>query len=310
MQQPRVLDKVLAECVIGHDPRQPSPGLRQLVAGRDLGGLAGAAERHEVTGWVYHNLRALPDVDPLALEALRAQTRLGMAAHLRALGDLAHVRAILEPARLSWLVVRGPVLAEVVYRHPELRIYDTFDLVVPRAAFPRAIALLDQAAVQPMLAAWRRILQETEGEILLVLRYGTTVRLRCHLFRGASDEDPPIMPTEDVFARARTVSLNGVPAATLDEPDTLINLAVLAATEGKGRLGGPTPRAWRNRSGPLCERRAPWWRPAFPTTRSGRSNRGVRGGDGPRRWLRRPASPRGLLPGRLSFDSCISSGHR
>jgi hypothetical protein len=227
-------DIVLA-CLRVRDWLAPPEALHRLVAGRDLAGLAEAAEAHRAIGGVYLALSAVPDVDLQVMSALHERYHRGIAAHLRALGDLAQLAPALDAAGLPWLVVRGPVLAECVYERAGLRLYRSLDLIVPQEAFPAALRAV--VPEQPGGAGGVDLAYEWHGHVLVGARYGTAVRLRWRLLESPPGAPPPPVPMDAVFAGARPATLNGIPVHTLGFVETLVHLAALAGLEPDPPLG-------------------------------------------------------------------------
>ncbi|MDR7521686.1 MAG: nucleotidyltransferase family protein [Armatimonadota bacterium] len=225
---------ILIACLIEPDaePPRPGPPLSELVAGCDLAWLPHAAHYHGIAGYVYRALKELPGIDPRTLASLETLYRLGLGRHLRAIGDLSHLQAVLDRASVRWLVADGPVLAETGYPRPDLRAYDGVHLVIPREALSVALLTLEGAGC----LIRRRGESLRASRVDLTLRYGTAACLRCHIGDSADGAPEPDSPGSGIFDRARRVRLASTVVATLDAADALIFLAA-RATEDSSRLG-------------------------------------------------------------------------
>jgi hypothetical protein len=219
------INRILRACA--RDWATPAAALPALVAGHDLSGLLQAADDHRLVGCVRYGLQGLEGVHQPTAAAVEERYHAGVAAHLRTLADLAHLRAIVAPGRVPWLVVRGPVLAEDCYQLPGLRIYSLTEILVAPQTVPEFLRIL---ATEVRHAAGGAALQGTQGQMHLQLRYGTVVGLRWRLAPGS-------IPVDDLFARAREISLGGTAVTTPSVEDTVVLLAVHAAIERPWRLG-------------------------------------------------------------------------
>ncbi|MDR7549364.1 MAG: nucleotidyltransferase family protein [Armatimonadota bacterium] len=231
---PASLGDILIACLIEPDEEPPRSALplSELVAGRDLTWLPHAAHYHGIAGYVCRALKELPNIDRRTLASLEMLSRQGLGKHLRAIGDLSHLQAVLDAAAVPWLVADGPVLAETGYPRPDLRTYGGVDLVIPREALSVALPTLEGAGC----LIRRRKENLRAGRVDLTLRYGTAACLHCHVGDRADGVPQPDAPGSGIFDRARRVRLASAVVATLDAADALIFLAA-RATEDSSRLG-------------------------------------------------------------------------
>jgi hypothetical protein len=134
------------------------------------------------------------------------------------------------------MVVKGPVLAEVVYPRNDLRAYDDVDLVVQRRRFADAISALIGADCDVLDRNWRRIRHEMRGQVHMTAPYGTAVDVHWHLLNRGSVRSAFRVDMDGLFERARHVSLDGPQVLTLDPTDTLLHLALHAGLSGGAKL--------------------------------------------------------------------------
>jgi len=79
------------------------------------------------------------------LAELRAAYQMAVLAHGRCLVELRSATETLDGLEHPWLVVKGPVLAEIGYGGPRARLYDDLDLVVAPSDLPSAIRRIEAA---------------------------------------------------------------------------------------------------------------------------------------------------------------------
>ena len=103
----------------------PSRLLEQIPAAQ----LVEMACHHRVPGVVYRSLADL-NIEDEGYAGLRIAYQMASLAHGRCLLEVAALTDILAELEEPWLVVKGPVLAEVGYGDPGARLYEDLDLVV------------------------------------------------------------------------------------------------------------------------------------------------------------------------------------
>jgi hypothetical protein len=228
--------ELLVACTREHDWSMPPDEIARLAGGHDPRTLGRAAADHGVTNLVYLSLRALPDLDPELLSLLTTVYHLNLTHHMKVLGDVTRLGAALDRQAVPFMVVKGPVLAEVVYPRNDLRAYDDVDLVVPRRHFADAISALIGADCDVLDRNWRRIRREMRGQVHMTGHYGTSVDVHWHLLNRSSVRSAFRVEMDRLFERSRRVSLDGPEVMTLDPIDTLLHLALHAGLSGGAKL--------------------------------------------------------------------------
>lgn len=226
----------LVACVRDHPPAEPVPALAAYVRGNGLTSIAELAGRHGVTGCLWTAVRAAGLTGAPGAAALRERHATAVSSHLRTLVDLDLVDGALRAAGVPYLVVKGPVLAEVVYRRPDLRDYVDLDLLVPPADFGAAIEALERAGCVVFERNWRLVHERMLAELRLFTPAGTIVDLHWHLVNDARARAGVAADLAGARSRARTVSVGGRPVATLDPADTVVHLGLHASLSGANRL--------------------------------------------------------------------------
>jgi hypothetical protein len=152
--------------------------------------------------------------------------------HLRAVEDLSTLARTLDSAGVPWLLVKGPVLSEVMYERSDLRVYNDLDVVIARAAFPDAIDVLRETGFELLDRNWDLIRREGRAQLHLSLRLGTVADVHHHLLNRAVVRDSLALPMDELFDRARIVKVGSVAVRTLESVDTLLHLCIHAALAG------------------------------------------------------------------------------
>jgi hypothetical protein len=210
--------------------------MRRVVAAGLLPRLVEAGRYHRVLNLVHLALREVPDADDELGAALERYYLHQLGHHLRALDDLRALAEVLRHHDVPWLLVKGPVLSEVVYERPDLRVYHDLDVVVDHGAFPEAIDALEASGSHLLDRNWELIRRERRAQLHLALRLGTVADVHHHLLNRATVRDSLSVPMEALFERAITVTVGDVPVRTLDPTDTLLHLCVHAGLAGGDRL--------------------------------------------------------------------------
>lgn len=238
----RVVGRLLLACMRDDAWRSGSPAAdaavmlgRSQVAPAVIEGLTAAAHFHGVAGYVYRMLSRVEGLDREALRDLEALRAGGLHTHLRGVSDLPLLVEALGGAGIPWLVVKGPVLAEL-HGAPDLRAYSDLDLVVPAAAFGDALGALEHAGARVLARNWWHRLDVLAGEVPLVLPSGTAVDLHWHLLNDRALRRSFTLRMPAMLDRARPVEVLGRSVQTLDPVDTLLHLALHTAMSGGNRL--------------------------------------------------------------------------
>jgi len=228
--------ELLVACTREHDWSAAPEGIERLIAGHDPRELGRAAADHGVTNLVYLTLRSLPGLDEELLSLLTTVYHLNVTHHMKVMGDMTRLIEALDRESIPFMVVKGPVMADVVYPRNDLRAYDDVDLVVPRRRFGDAISTLIEADCDVLDRNWRRIRREMRGQVHMTAHFGTSVDVHWHLLNRSSVRSAFRIEMDDLFERARRVSLDGPQVLTLDPTDTLLHLALHAGLSGGAKL--------------------------------------------------------------------------
>lgn len=229
------LGRILRACLSeDHESRQDQ--LSRLVRGAHQAGLVEAARYHRVVGLAYQALKDVEGVDAETLSKLASFHRQGLLGHLRVTAAVKQVHEALDPVGVPWLVVKGPVLVEVAYRRPGLRLYHDLDLLVAREAFADAIAALEGAGFRLVDRNWDLLRRHMIGELVVSSRHGPEVDVHWDVLYDREIRRLLPIPVNDLFRRAQPVRVGEVSVRRLDPTDTLIHLSMHACKQGGDRL--------------------------------------------------------------------------
>ena len=227
------LGRVLVELTRRPEARttDPVPVLEQVPSGR----LVECACHHRVPGVVYRSLSEL-GVDGPEFSGLRTAYQMATLSHGRCMTDLRTVAGVLGELPHPWLVVKGPVLAEVAYGDPGARLYEDLDLVVAAADLPAALTAIEAAGGGVTDLNWPMVTELMRAEIPMLLPAGMLADLHWHLLVTPAIRSRFALSMDELFERRRTVSLGGLDVATLDQVDGLLYLCLHGSLSGGNEL--------------------------------------------------------------------------
>ena len=204
----------------------PWPPLASLVAACDSGQLADLAISEGLAGPARRGLGGLLPPEPgsrLATEARRDAVR-----HLAYLGLLGKFAVALDQAKVTWVVLKGPVLAELSY--PQVpRGYADLDLMVAPGQLRDALGALEGVGAVVAEPDWPPVVKGAKGELSMAVHGLPIVDLHWHLVYLRSARERWAIPTEDLLGRRRPARLKDVNAWSLDPTDFLAHLALHAS---------------------------------------------------------------------------------
>lgn len=219
--------------------------LRRAVFGApadDLGlamapGTAQLASFHGVASYVDRMLQSEishgDETDRIALRAMRNGVALN---HLRVVNDLHWLRGIFDAADVPWLVLKGPVLAQLAHGDPALRAYSDIDVLVPPVRLGAALAALEGNGATVIDRNWDLIRRSLKGEVHVELPSGSLLDLHWHLLNSARLRRSFSVDPRSLFERARIVEVGPVPVQTLSAEETIVYVALHAMLSGGHRL--------------------------------------------------------------------------
>lgn len=202
------------------------PSLASLVAGCDPGQLSDLAIAEGLAGPAYVKLGVLLPPGPSA--RLATEARQDAARHVAYLGLLRKFAAALDQAKVTWVALKGPVLAEVSYQGVS-RGYSDLDLMVHPRQLRAAVGALESAGAILAEPAWPPIVNGAKGQLTMAVHGLPMVDLHWHLVYLRSARERWAIPTEDLLQRRQRARLQDVEAWSLDRHDFVAHLALHAS---------------------------------------------------------------------------------
>lgn len=200
--------------------------LASLVAACDPGQLADIAISEGLAGSANQRLGGLLPAGPgsrLAAEARRDAVR-----HLAYLGLLAKFAVALDQRQVTWVALKGPVLAELSYPQAP-RGYADLDLMVSPRQLREAVSALEGAGAVVAEPDLPLVVDRAKGQLTLAVHGWPMVDLHWHLVYLRSARERWAIPTDDLLGRRQQVRLKDVDAWSLDPHDFLAHLALHAS---------------------------------------------------------------------------------
>jgi hypothetical protein len=200
--------------------------LASLVAACNAEQLADLAISEGLAGPAYQRLSRLLPSGPgsrLATEARRDAVR-----HLAYLGLLGEFALTLDQAKVNWVTLKGPVLAELSYQDVP-RSYADLDLMVSSEQLRGALTILESTGAVVAEPDWPRVTKDAKGELSMAVHGLPMVDLHWHLVYLRTARERWAIPTEELLERRQRVRLKDVDAWSLDPSDFLAHVALHAS---------------------------------------------------------------------------------
>jgi hypothetical protein len=213
-------------------------GVADAVArGVDWDATLALAEKNRLTPLLHRLLAGRVEVPEMVRATLRADYAANATEALRLSGELRRLVVVLEKAGVASLAYKGPALAVRAYGEVALRTYSDLDLLVAPGDVPRASrALVDRgyAAAYSFSPAQERLFLAVDGDVPFHHPHtGTLVELHS---RVSSARFCVRLPTAELMARARPVSIGGGTVPTLADDDLFLALCAHGAKHRWARL--------------------------------------------------------------------------
>jgi Uncharacterised nucleotidyltransferase len=156
--------------------------------------------------------------------------------HMSLLGLLLKLGPALDDGGVTWVVVKGPHLAEMAY-HGSARSYSDLDVVVPAGQFRKALDVVTAQGARTIDRNWDLIVRDPRGQLHLAFGPDIGLDLHWHLVNLSHQRYRFAIPMEELFGRRRRVQLGSVGAWVLDPTDSVLHVTLHAALAGGHRLG-------------------------------------------------------------------------
>jgi hypothetical protein len=209
--------------------------LDRLTAAAPMQQLPAAAALHRVGGTVLRGLDGVDGVPPDVRAALTVMRQQAALSHLVVVGGLSQIRDAFDAAALSWIVMKGPVLASRLYPDVGDRSYGDVDLLVARRDYPRAMAILEDQGYAHTIHNWALAEDMLAGQVGMT-NGRVNVDLHWHLHYSGEDRRPFALDPGGMLERRRRADVSGLDVPILDPVDRTLTLSFHAARSDGHRL--------------------------------------------------------------------------
>ena len=216
-------------------PASHDQGLRDLAATGPTAALPAAAALHRVSGTVRRGLESVADVvAPSVLATLTQARQVSALNHLVVVGALSQLARAFDDAGLTWLVMKGPVVAGL---YPDVgdRSYADLDLLVAREDYATAIRVLEEHGYDHAIHDWALAESMMAGQVGMS-GGRVSIDLHWHLHYSTEDRRPYALDPDAMLRRRMPAAVSGLRVPTLDPVDTVLTLAFHAARSDGHRL--------------------------------------------------------------------------
>lgn len=149
--------------------------------------------------------------------------------------DLALVAGVLDRAGVEWVVIKGPVLGDLVFEHRGSRESSDLDILVGAGHLRTAESALRAAGLTRLGVDWTQRTWARGAEVPMQTPSGTIVDLHWHLINRPGMRRVFRLSTADLLARRTSRVLAGVRVWTLDDLDVVLHTLLHACLDGCGR---------------------------------------------------------------------------
>jgi len=217
-----------------------------------------AASAHDLSSLLYWRLKDQPIPEPLLSDWRESFVR-NCDRNLRLLGELIQVNRALESKGMRPVVLKGPVLATLLYGHAGLRECHDLDLLVQRDEIPAAVQALREMGYRPI--------PESNGALERTFaRYNAQMAFRSDASGAVIDLHwaltPPNLSIRFAPAEFRCVEIGGAALRTLTPEYTILVAAI------HGGKHGWTTLAWVADLAAMTEVFAPDWQAVWRSAQS------------------------------------------
>lgn len=199
----------------------------------DQGELVDLAISEGIAGPALESLGQL--LTPAERSRLAAVARQEALRHLITLDLLQRCAVALEGAGVAWVVLKGPVLAELCYGRA-VRGYTDLDLMVAPDQLGRAVRALETAGATLAEPDWTSLVATAKGQLGMVFKGIGAIDLHWHLVYLRSARERWMIPTDELLGRRRQLQLGPVKAWALDDVDFAAHIALHASFAGAQQL--------------------------------------------------------------------------
>ncbi|MEI7832421.1 MAG: nucleotidyltransferase family protein [bacterium] len=188
------------------------------------------AQHHGVSPLVYKRLKevALDLVPPAVMQEMAAFQKANELRVIQMTADLIRVVRALEAENIPVICLKGPVLAQVLYGDPAMRLFGDLDILVPPDCMHRVEEILKTIGVKPIINECHPDEVITEQELTNDWERSYLFHNQRHLLEvhwKITDADfQHAFNIDEIFSSNQGVVLNGHTIKTLNTEDTALYL--------------------------------------------------------------------------------------
>lgn len=192
---------------------------------------------HRVRPALLRRLQAAEGAPANWREILELTRHKQLLVQLQAAHDMHLVATTFEKHGIRWAVAKGPVLAQVVWPHPDMREFGDLDLFVHPEDFASGLNLLEAVGATYVDRNWPEIQRQERAELALRGPSGFPIDLHWHVLASPRARRSFRADLPELLERAKHVELGGgLTVPTFDASDTVVHLAHHAAQSAANRL--------------------------------------------------------------------------
>jgi hypothetical protein len=150
--------------------------------------------------------------------------------------DARFVASTLDGLGLEWALLKGPVLADVVFRTAHAREYTDLDVLVSPTDVDRAVRALCAAGAQLVDLDWEHVNRARTAELALRLPHGTVLDLHWSLLNLGRTRDSFRLSSDQLLTRRVSRQVVGASVSTLDDLDLVLHTSLHACLSGAHQL--------------------------------------------------------------------------
>ncbi|MEI7831697.1 MAG: nucleotidyltransferase family protein [bacterium] len=187
------------------------------------------AQHHGVSPLVCKRLKEVaPDlVPPTAMQEMAAFQKANELRVIQMTADLIKVVRALEAEYIPVLCLKGPVLAQVLYGDPAMRLFGDLDILVKQCDYNHAEKVLHKLGLEPAINELFPTYETTEGIFALERERHFEFPHKQYVielhWRITTREFPRALDIDGLFARSREVTVNGQMLRTISAEDQMIH---------------------------------------------------------------------------------------
>ncbi len=188
------------------------------------------SQQQHISPLFYHRLKE-HQLSELVTPAVRQQLQQLQLANsvrnMRINHELRRLAAAFQAVQIPIIVLKGAYLAAAVYPNPALRFMADLDLLVPQAALPAVVALLQQQGYEPVIPIVLEAHTQTSHHLPPFRHAERVVGVEIH-WTITTPDDADTVNIGQFWAQAQPITIAGMLGQTFCPEDLLLHICVHA----------------------------------------------------------------------------------